>query len=332
MKHLIRKISSEPSDLIGKIVIGDVNVSVACKNDVVVGLVNGYKVVDAGLYDNFIDKISPILSSIIAKIYRDRWGDSNSKLTIYKEDWDTKGLYPSVNLLEKILYNLNKHLDKETVQVIEKPSGYSPENLEEKDTSSIDINYQSLSSNITLYKQQLEMLGSYIDRIFNLSEVLTRTKLVSSMHGSEIAQMVIDSARNSVSILRPSVGDLEHWVSLSLKTASKLTYRLDRNLIGVSNDSLYLCSVLIPEITENYIKIKDFCMKLSKAIAPLVNIDDIFNNFVKFSTSLFLPMNRVEDLKESYEVLIEFLSSVHTIEARIIDPLAFLKIKNSYKK
>jgi hypothetical protein len=73
-------------------------------------------------------------------------------------------------------------------------------------------------------------------------------------------------------------------------------------------------------------------MKLSKAIAPLVNIDDIFNNFVKFSTSLFLPMNRVEDLKESYEVLIEFLSSVHTIEARIIDPLAFLKIKNSYKK
>ncbi len=151
------------------------------------------------------------------------------------------------------------------------------------------------------------------------------------MHGAEVTQNILYSIRDNVSKLSKEASNLPAWVNISSKSKQKLSHRLEKNLIDNDNERAYISTVLIPNITDSYDKIKNLTIKMATAISPLIYIDEVFKSSTKFPATWFLPTNNIEDLNESYGVVLSFLLGAPDIESNLIDPLNFLSVKNMYK-
>ena len=323
MKHLLRKISREKAELLGRVKIGDVDVSVAASNGMVSGVVNGFKVVDAGLYEDFIERITPVLSMVISKIFRDKIEDGG-KLQIWEKEWDTKGKYPSKNLLESLLKDLGRHLDDSAINIDRESDPEVSPAKEEALPANIDID--GLLENLQKFSEQASNVYRYSDRAMDRARVLTRRKLIPEMYGAEDTQGVIDGIKSNVQDTEAAVNKMGFDMNGVVKSTNRLVARL-KKVSQTSDDKKYVSTILIPDITNAFYGIRDAVIKTVVALTPLTNIDDVFRANTQNPASWFLPTNVLEDLKEAHAILIEFLSDVPDIEVGVVEPLSVIKMR-----
>ena len=202
MHRLFWKIAKDKLELVGRFNVGDTELSVAVDGNLVVGLVNGYRVVDGNLYENPIERIAPALASIAAKLFRDNWTDG-SKIQICSKDWDSAGKYQSQNFLQAMLDNLSSFLDKDNVQVVGETPAATPAEAAAPQPPKVSIKLQALLGNLRGYQAQSKEVFKYAERTVERALVITRRKLPESMYGASDLQGTLDSLRSSAKTLLP---------------------------------------------------------------------------------------------------------------------------------
>lgn len=324
MKHLIKKISSVDSQIC-QVSIGDTDVSIVSKNGQVLGMIGGHSIINASKDADLMGTLSPIFAQILTKIHEAK-APQDRKLSFFK----CAGyiLNPSTHgFVDKVIYYLNKKIGK---VVLEEKKQESVRILAKCNTIDIAMDSKALVANLEGYESQVKTLFRYLDRSADLSSILTRRKLISTMHGAEATQNILNSIRDNVAKLATEASNLPAWVNITSKSKQKLSHRLEKNLIDNDNERVYASTVLIPNITDHYDKIKNLAIKMATAISPLIYIDDVFKASTKFPATWFLPTNNIEDLNESYGVVLSFLLGVPGMESNLIDPLNFLRVKNLF--
>jgi len=321
MKRLLNKLSTEKADLLGKVRIGDTSITVAVDGEMVLGLVNGNKIVDAGLYENFIERMVPVLTMVIAKVYRDNW-DEGATLDIYEKDWDTKNLYPSENFLEALLEDLNRHLDEKSINIIKDES--PTENKKEIEDISKSIEIDALISNLDNYSKQIANVAKYAARSIDRATVLTKRRLPVDMWGAEKVQDFLDKVKSNLSNLEEVSSKLDMDAATSSRAIHRLNHRLKTGKHVEADSRKYISSVLIPEIHESYDSAKKVTAEILRALGSLNGVDKMFREHVGNPAGLFLHTNVMDDLEEATAVLTGFLSESSSIEANVMEPIEYL--------
>lgn len=311
---------------IGTVSVGDTDIFISGKNGQVFATINNHSIVSVSKDDNLVETLSPILAQVVTKIHESKTQGDNlvsfSKGTGYELNTGSHGF------VNKVIYYLNKKIGK--IDFVSRNTANVKVALK-SDTISIALNPKAIVASLENYKTQIETVSRYLGRTVDLSNILTRRKLISTMHGSDTTQKVLNSIRDNVSKLASEALNLPAWTSISTKSKLKLAHRLEKNLLENENERIYASTVLIPNITDHYDKIKNFTIKMAVAVSPLIYIDDVFKANTKFPATWFLPTNNIEDLNESYGVVLSFLLNVPDIEANLIDPLNFLRVQNLFK-
>jgi hypothetical protein len=321
MKRLLNKISKDKADLLGMVNVGDTRITVAVDGDMVLGLVNGVKVVDAGLYEDFIERMVPVLTMIIAKVFRKDWKEGDT-LDIRDADWDSKGLYPSKNFLTALVSDLQRHLDPKTVNVI---SESSPTEVPEKEeVKEVRLNINSLQDNLEKYATQIAEVARYADRAIDRAKVLTTRRLPEEMWGATKVQEYMDGVKSKLTGLELESSLLDQDAHDTVKATRRLNYRLKSGKYTEDDSKKYISKVLVPDIHESFDGAKESVSKVLYAVGNLNALEKVFQENVGNSAGLFLHTNVMDDLGESIDILSGFLSDSSEIESNVMEPIELL--------
>jgi len=319
MQRLFRKIANDKLELVGSFDVGDTEIAIAVDGNLVVGLVNGYRVVDSNLYENPIERVVPALASIAAKLFRDNWAQ-DSKITLYRKNWDSAGKYPSSNFLQATADNLSEFLDADNVVIVEDEK-VSPTVTKKPKVS---INLQALITNLNSYQTQSQEVFKYADRAVDRALLLTKRNFPENMYGAPGLQATFESIRNTAKELSEVLEDREPVIATGAKAAQCLVVRLKS---GISPDLFkYMKEVLIPSLQQSHDNLQRTVSAVVSGLARLNNIDKSIKSATGHPSSFFLPTNVLEDFRDAYTVLVNFLADIPVIESGIIAPLDYMKL------
>jgi len=309
MKNLIKKVSSNNSDIISQIKVGSRVFSLVKTGNTLRGILDGSEILASAAEDCFIDKLPRIVSSIT----EDLLGGENKGISFKLNKKDP--------ISDRILDSMISEMAKKNIPIKTK----NMRNFEPvcslyslKDP----IEYDSVISKVPSLLNVLRNITQILEISLNDSMVLTKRKLVDSMWGADKTQRVIDSIRKELMKLAPESDKLNLYFELIRKSVERLKVfhrRSDVDSLKVMNN------ILIPNIICNFDNVKRFSSDLFFAMSPLLHIDELFLKNTSYPSSFFLPIETLEAIEDDYKLIIEFLNKVPNIEQEILNPLDLLR-------
>lgn len=315
MSRIVKKAAERKAELIGKVDLSDQVFTVAADGNLVLGLVNGYKVVDANLYEDPIKVIVPVMAGIVAKAYREDWY-SGLKITFYKGDWDSLGKYPSAEFMDGMVKELSHLVGKANVCISEG----SVDAGEMIANPTIGVGNTNLTVNLVNYSKQLEKLLLSMETAMDKAQGLLRVKLVDTMWGINEVQKELDPVRQGFPNLGKTFNMLGQNISMSTKAINRSLYRLNMGNL-TPDDRKFIGTVLVPDITVSFENIRALVSSILKLFAPLYKLDNMFRAYTGNPVSWSVPNNLITEFKESFMVLLDFLVDVPVIELSTMEPL-----------
>lgn len=323
MSSLIRKLAKNKAEQIGRISVGDTDFTLAVDGNLVLALVNGYRVADANLHQDPVPMLVPVLAALITKTFQKNWSEG-AKVDIYEGEWDTSGKYPSKNFMDAMITNLSKTVGNSSIKLHKDGNG-SSQKLMGKQT--ISFNQDSLVNNLNLYSQQISTCMKMAERLSDKAEVFSRVKLVKTTWGMDKIITEISNVKSKLGEIEKVLNELGGSVSLATKAAGRLQHRLEKNLQATQDDKKFIAMVLIPDIVVTFDKIKKSVIYLVTTLAAINNIEKLFKDYTGNPISWSMSSSLVEDFRESYSVLVDFLVDIPTIEMDVMEPLEVLQAK-----
>jgi hypothetical protein len=315
LSRIVRKAAEKKAELIGKVDLANKVYTIAADGNLVLGLVNGFRVVDCNMYTNPIAVIIPVMAGIIAKAYRDSWFNG-SKVTMYKGDWDSLGKYPSEDYLNALVKELGHLIGKDNVCVQEGVLNPS-EIIENPD---LKLNGQKLVLNLNQYSKQLEDLMVALERAMEKGQAILRVKLVGTMWGVTEVQKELEVSRLGFPEMDTLFNRLGQSTNLSVKAINRFLYRVSMASL-TEDDKKFVGTVLVPEITKAFENIRMLVSELLKLFAPIYKLDNVFRTYTGNPVSWSIPNNLIIEFKDAFTVLLNFLVDVPVIELSIMEPL-----------
>ena len=94
----------------------------------------------------------------------------------------------------------------------------------------------------------------------------------------------------------------------------------------------YIKGVLIPGLQKSHDNLQYVVSSIVSGLARLNNIDKTIRTATGSPASFFLPTNVLEDFRDAYTVLVNFLADIPVIESGILAPLDYLRLSTSAAK
>lgn len=184
----------------------------------------------------------------------------------------------------------------------------------------------------SLFKDRLINFNQLIKDMFNRltacrndSLDITGHKFIDTMWGADIMSKFMSDINRSISNDK-EWDRIEYYVEGTNKLINCLIYNLeDKNKLFDKNTKSLLADKIIPEIIDNYIKIKCIISRILLSLSKLVYIEDNFRKVTNYPIKWFVNTDILEDLKKDYNNLIGFTVSIPNIEAQIFNTLLTLK-------
>lgn len=312
-----KKKASSEVEQIGKVIIGDDHFTIAADGNLALGLVNGYRVVDSDLYIDPISEIVPVMSALIAKSFRDKW-DDGAVLNIYENEWDSKGKYQSKEFMQSLIDELGMAIGKNNVKIHPSidPRSFIPEQAK--------LDKSNLLDTIQSYSERINFVLRVSEVLLEKTEAITRTRIIKTMWGADKIIERLEVIKENKDLLTAIFDDLGANINISLKALNRISHRITIDSPSVE-DMKYVNQILIPDIINTFNIIKSSVSNLVYIIYPLYNIDALFKTFTGNPANWSLPGNLIEDVKELYGVLIDFLVDAPIIDIDLIQPLELLQ-------
>jgi hypothetical protein len=324
LSRIVKKASEKKAELIGKVDLGDQVYTIAADGNLALGLINGYRVVDANLYENPIPIIVPVMAGLIAKAYRDSWVEGSS-VSVYKGDWDSLGKYPSGEYLEAFLKELSHLIGKANILVKEGPS----DQHECISNPQVSADNQQINTNLANYGKQLEEVLKAVEILMDKTQAILRVKLIGTMWGISDVQKELEPVRNYFPTMEKTFNSIGQGVTLTIRAINRVLYRINMGKLSM-DDKRYIGSVLVPDITNSFESIRKQVSFLLKTLAPLYKLERMFRTYTGNPVSWSIPNNLIIDFKDSFLVLVDFLADVPVIELSTMEPLEV--VQSSFMK
>jgi len=320
MRHLIRKLSYSTSEVVGYFNTVSDNFSVAMKDKSLKGYLNGYEVYSFPTKDKKFKNSYVVLASIIDNVFK---SSNEDKLRLYKSEW---GILKesSENLLEEIVPNL----ESPDIAVRNKPPQKRDTSPREDKELSFDdfISYKNLAKNLSVLSKKMFDLSEELEESLSIAKDLTRIKLKDSMWGAKDMQGTLNGLHSEFVFNYWKDADISFEVIQ--KSIERLIHKLTSKEIKNDVDEKKVsANVLIPSIINSYDKIKKALVHMVTLLAPLIIIDKTFTDKTSYPARFFISDKILEQTQDKFNSLIKFLCLLPTIEAKVIDPLDFVRVQ-----
>jgi len=119
---------------------------------------------------------------------------------------------------------------------------------------------------------------------------------------------------------------IEFYTNISIKSIDRLIHKLNVSLFDVCDEEKKVVNtVLIPNIIQNFEKIKTITSNVLKMLSNFVYIDEVFKKNTSYPASWFINSDMFEDIKLDYKNLILFVLKIPRFEQEIIYPLDMMR-------
>lgn len=314
MSRLLKRASSRKVEQIGRVDLDSDVFTIAADGNLVLGLVNGFRVVDANLHQDPIPDIVPVMSSLIAKAFRDKWYEGR-RVTFLEGEWDSSGKYPSKEFMEALMSHLEIEVGSSSVVVLnETPRELIP-------SPKVELNNKDLQNHLNSYCESLVDLLNFSERIIEKSEVLAKYRLVGTIWGIGEVINDLEKVRGNLDLLEDVFDSVGLNCNISRKSIARLIYRLQSPSQVTPDDKKYTRTILIPGVIGSFDFIKKGVAQLIKELYPLYCLEEKFRASTGNPMNWSIPGNLVEDFKEAYEFLLNFAMKIPSVELNVVEPL-----------
>lgn len=309
MRHLVRKLEATALEVTGQIRVGSDSVNVVSDGPGRRCLLNGYDVVSGDPGESF----ATVVSDLVGKMFR---GGKPRTVVVLRG--------PSEDQMQTVIERLRKDLGEGKVTVKGLRDGgrkvVEPADLKLDEA----MNMEALAHNVGVLAERVSAAAKAVSGAKDASMMLTRKRLVESMWGAAEMQGILDGVRERMD------GEKFPWAAVegSNDMLSKSAQRLRRKLSSDDpEDGRMMASVLIPGVSDSYGTVKEMASEAAVSVAPLVYIDDAFHRATRYPASWFLSEEVMDKLAGNYNELIGFMEQIPRIEAKVIDPLSFVRMR-----
>lgn len=326
MRRIFRKIAKNSLELVGRFYVGDTVLEVAVDNNLIIGLVNGYRIVDGQLADDPVDRITGTLANIAAKLVRDSWGEDgiDGAIEIKSSEWDSAGKYPSERYMKAMLTKLREAMEDNVVKLICDNEKSEPIQ-EQKTQKQIKIDLRQLLNNLELYNKKVGECLKCSDRALERASILLSKKVSSTMWGADRLQSSLDSVAAQLPALVASLENSSKACALGNKAIQGIVPRIRKGIASDPDALKYMKMILIPEIMNSQETLLSFVGSIVPALSNLSNLDRIVRSTTGYPASFMFKTSILDDLNEAYTVLVSFLSDIPSMERDIFEPLEYIQ-------
>ena len=327
MRRILRKVAKNSLELLGRFTVGNVVLEIAVDNNMAVGMVNGYRVVDGQLADDPMEKLVATLASIAAKLVRDNWGDGDSKgaITILPSEWDSAGKYPSARYMEAMVEKLREALDESTVVVSTEGAEKVEAPVVDPASRKIQIDLRQLIDNLTKYNQQVASCLKYADRAVERASIILARKVSSTMWGADKLQAQLDKVSAAIPVLEALQDPAARSAMLCSRSSEALISRIKKGIRQENEDTKYMKKVIIPDMLSSHDKVSAYLSTVVAALSSLSNLDRIVRVTTGYPASFMFKVSLIDDLNEAYTILVSFLADMPQMEKSIFEPLEYIQ-------
>lgn len=324
MKYLIDKTSYTKEDVLGHIRIIGTGLSLIDKKGSLSTFINGSKVFEMNNDTDVDHVLIPVVANLVSNLYY----KTPEHITIYKNEWSKES---SEDILNKVVESTSKIIGNENISI--KTKAKEDRNIVAYVIPSFTataINPDHLRKNLSVLSNKIDNSNKILQACMDDSQMLTRKKLVNSMWGAKDTQSFLDGVKNKMSNNLENINKIELYKELISKSINRVNSKLSFNVS--QEDKNILINVLIPEIMSNFQKLKELFFKSIAIIAPLICANDVFHKNTGYPSNWFMSDDTVDNLKEKYASLINFLTEIPAIDNKVIYPLDFYKMSIEHEE
>jgi len=324
MKHLINKISASKSNIISHIKMGSDTFNVVTRDGSVKGVLNGYEILTLKKAKNSDEKLAYVLKDIFGTFVKKANPNSISVINGVPEG------SPDLRFLDKLMPYLKEEIGAKNVSLKKAPKDMEPirETLTPDFKIEKALNYEDLIHNLRVFNKRINSISQVLATAKNSALMLTRGKLVASMWGAKTTQKVLDTIRDELSEDATLWSKVDLYNEMITKSVERLNMKLRTDLIKTcKEEQKMVSSIIIPSILVNYDNLKSLVIKAAVTIAPLVYIDEAFMRLTSYPAKFFMSEDLLDALKRDYDNIVSFIASIPNIEAKVIDPVSFVKMQ-----
>jgi len=320
MRHLVKKIASSNNKILGRFEIGPRNLDMFQDGSQFKLLLDGHEVYAAEDLGSSQDSVSVVLNQVLDSLCLSEkasrvsssisQGGSKTKIDVgFLIKSASDKLSCSCPLKQKPAKSLNFIVVPDTEIDVSKCS-------------------EKIIPRLLRLKDQVKEVSSAAETLIDVTQGVTRRKLVGTMWGASSVQKIIDSVRESIG--SPCWNSIDLHSELLDRACVRLASKLKANmLVSCAEERKLASEVLIPSITNNFEDLKSLLSKLMTCVAPIVNIDEVFKKYTSYPGKFFISDGAEEDIYGSFESVVDFVNSIPFLESSVIIPIDVYRAKIS---
>lgn len=315
MKQIIKRYSNIGAEVLGFIRIGNDTIALISKDKDIKGILNGCEIFKTGSIKESQDNIAYVISDLVHNIY------SKSKpenFTVYKDHWASTN-FPMGAVLDQIIVNI-----KDRVKVAVKVRSKESSSNYETTLSFGKINPEILNKNVAVFNSKMGNACVVIQNIMKYASIIAGHAFGNNdnVWGATNIQKYMDSVKSKIATIRSEIDRLEFYREMFYKNSNTLSLKLASSAVMNNPEERKVISqVLIPDIISNYENVKNLATKVAFLTSPLIYVDGLFRKNTNYPVSWFISDDVILNLKDDYELLINFLQDIPKIESNVVVPL-----------
>jgi hypothetical protein len=305
MRHLVKKYSNFKPKVLAQFKSEKNSFDIINNDKCLSLLINGHNIADLSKFKDNLKSASHLISDIISK-------GIDSKLINIFISKEAKDLSSILDLL-KDSKELSVHISEMYKDVPVR-----------SDISEI-IDVEKICKKLRYFVGSLHDVNETLKVCHEDASALTSGKLINSMWGAKPMQKILLSLNNEI-VNNCDWERIEFYVNMINKSVEKLLYKMHTDLNSVClEEQKIVNTVLIPNIIDNYYKVKNIISGAVSLLSKLIYIDELFKKNTTYPASWFINNNMLEDLRLDYINLISFMLKIPIFEKEIIHPLDIIK-------
>jgi hypothetical protein len=318
MKQIIKRCSNIGSDVLGFVRIGNNSITIINKDKNIKGILNGCELFKVSNIKDDKDNVAYVIGDLIQNIYNK---GNCENFTIYKNLW-ANDKYPMGEILEHIILNLKDNI-KVAVKVRSKEANI---NFENSFNFGDHINANVLNKNINTFNTKMSNACIVLQSFIKYASIISGHKFGNNgdVWGAKNIQKYMDGIRFKIASYNSEISKIDFYKEMLYRNSKKLSMKLSSvSIMNNAEEKKIISQVLIPDIIDNYEKVKDLSTQVVFIVSPLIYVDDLFRKNTNYPVTWFVSDDVIMNLKEDYNFLINFLQEMPKIEANAIMPLDF---------
>jgi hypothetical protein len=318
MRHLLKKISASKSKVIVHLKMGNDTFSVISRGERYYSVFDGCDIMSCDFSEDVGSKLSKVAFDFLTE-YASLQKIENITAYRSKQSDDFEGFFEQLQGLPGAKKIVIKGMP-EAPSEIEKTLQPSFDLEKAIDLSALIPKLSDLANTVTSINN---LLGVTRDDALTLS----KGKLINTMWGAKAMQHMLNDIHSEI-CANQEWERIEFYKNMILKTIDRLKLKLSIKFSDVCvEEQKMICTVLIPNLIDNYETLKKAIVKAMMDLSMLIHIDAIFKKTTSYPASWFLSGNMLEDLKCDYQKILRFMIEAPRIEQEVIYPLDFLKLQ-----